>query len=62
MNEGRLPAAAALAGMVCDHPRLDECCEGCGHYTCPDCGLYWDEGAWGGGPFDDQLCEGWQES
>jgi hypothetical protein len=25
---------------------MTECCDGCGHFSCP-CGIYWDEGAEG---------------
>lgn len=35
----------------CTHPRMAECCPGCGHWSCPDCDLSWDQGAEGGGPF-----------
>lgn len=27
---------------TCEHKRMKECCKGCGHYHCPDCGLEWD--------------------
>jgi hypothetical protein len=30
-------------GATCAHPNMTECCEGCGHYSCPDCGLAWDD-------------------
>lgn len=39
------------AAWECDHAQMTECCEGCGHFSCP-CGIYWDEGAEGPGPFD----------
>ena len=35
------------AGAFCDHARMSECCEGCGHFSCP-CGINWDEGSEGG--------------
>lgn len=36
----------ALRGLACAHPRMRYCCPvPCGHLTCPDCGLAWDEGA-----------------
>ena len=31
-------------GAFCSHRRMQECCPGCGHFTCP-CGVSWDEGA-----------------
>lgn len=31
----------------CEHPRMAECHPGCGHWSCPDCGLSWDD--WGEG-------------
>jgi ribosomal protein L37AE/L43A len=31
-------------GATCEHPRMTECCPGCGHWHCPDCGLTYDEG------------------
>jgi hypothetical protein len=34
----------------CDHSAMTECCDGCGHFSCP-CGITWDEGS-EGGPFD----------
>ena len=24
----------------CDHSEMEECCEGCGHYSC-ECGIVW---------------------
>lgn len=36
-----------MTGLTCEHPRMVECCDGCGHFSCPDCGLYWDEEAEG---------------
>jgi hypothetical protein len=50
-----LDRRAELAGLSCDHLQFAECCDGCGHFSCPDCGLYWDDGADGGGPFADDL-------
>jgi len=38
-------------GAACDHAAMTECCDGCGHFSCP-CGVAWDEGAEGPGPFD----------
>lgn len=32
------------AGATCEHLKMDECCDGCGHWHCPDCGLAFDEG------------------
>lgn len=32
-------------GATCTHPRMRECHRGCGHYSCPDCGLEWDDHA-----------------
>ena len=34
-------------GWACDHRALRSHCHPnrCGHLLCPDCGLYWDEGA-----------------
>lgn len=31
---------------------MTECCDGCGHFSCP-CGVTWDESAEGPGPFED---------
>ena len=32
-------------GAYCDHRRMRDCCSGgSGHFVCPDCGLYWDDG------------------
>ena len=33
---------AVLRGLSCTHRRMEECCPGCGHLYCPDCGLEWD--------------------
>lgn len=38
---------AIPTGAECTHPHMTECHPGCGHFSCPDCGLYWDEGAEG---------------
>ena len=32
------------AGATCEHLKMRECCEGCGHWHCDDCGLSFDEG------------------
>ena len=32
------------AGATCEHPKMRECHEGCGHWSCSDCGLGFDEG------------------
>lgn len=37
-------ALVLLKGLSCTHPRMRECHPGCGHWTCPDCRLYWDDG------------------
>ena len=37
------------AAWECDHAQMTECCEGCGHFSCP-CGITWDEN-FEGGPF-----------
>jgi len=42
-----------VAAWECDHSQMRECCEGCGHFSCP-CGITWDEGA-EGGPFYDEV-------
>lgn len=34
------------SGATCDHSDMDECCEGCGHFSC-SCGLSWDDEAFG---------------
>lgn len=34
----------------CDHPNMKECHPGCGHWSCDDCGLNWDD--WGEGGVD----------
>lgn len=31
-----------LRGIECDHSKMEECHEGCGHYACV-CGISWDE-------------------
>lgn len=41
-----------IAAWECDHSQMRECCEGCGHFSCP-CGINWDEGA--EGHFDDEI-------
>lgn len=41
-------------GAICDHKAMTECCDGCGHFSCP-CGVNWDEGAEGPGPFDEDY-------
>ena len=51
----REPAAAALIGIACDHAAMTTCCDGCGHYSCADCGLSFDESGEGGGPFEEPL-------
>lgn len=33
-------------GAFCDHAAMVECCEGCGHFSCP-CGVEWDDGSEG---------------
>lgn len=47
--KGPVPTEAetTLAGMDCDHPKMDECHKGCGHWVCPDCGISFDDGAGG---------------
>ena len=40
------------AGALCEHPDMVECHEGCGHFSCPSCGLFWDEG---GSWFDEDI-------
>ena len=42
-----------VAAWECDHAQMRECCEGCGHFSCP-CGITWDESA-EGGPFRDDI-------
>ena len=34
-------------GATCEHPAMDYCCapRDCGHLQCPDCKLFFDEGA-----------------
>ena len=34
-----------LVDAFCTHPDVDECCPGCGHYSCHGCGLSWDDHA-----------------
>ena len=34
-----------LHGLDCTHPHMHECHPGCGHLSCPDCGLEWDDHA-----------------
>ena len=42
--------ARILRGITCNHRRMRECHEGCGHWSCPDCGVSFDD--WGeGSPF-----------
>ena len=35
--------------LNCEHKRMRVCCyikgRPCGHWKCPDCGLYWDDAA-----------------
>ena len=31
--------------VQCDHKRMKECHDKCGHWHCPDCDLSWDDGA-----------------
>lgn len=36
----------------CPHTEMKDHCKdragrGCGHYVCAQCGLFWDDGAWG---------------
>jgi hypothetical protein len=38
-----------LESLFCDHTQMAECCDGCGHFSCP-CGITWDEGF--EGPFE----------
>ena len=35
----------------CPHRRMRECHRGCGHWSCPDCGLGFDDMGEGGGPY-----------
>jgi hypothetical protein len=42
-----------LFALGCAHEAMTECCDGCGHFHCPDCGLSWDEAAEGSLPIDD---------
>ena len=47
---------------LCEHPNMVECHEGCGHYSCPDCGLSWDEGNhWFDEEMDPNDPEVWEE-
>lgn len=39
---------AVLRGVSCLHPRMRECHRGCGHWVCPDCGLFYDDAFDGG--------------
>ena len=34
-----------LLGITCSHPRMKECCKGCGHWHCPDCDVRFDDEA-----------------
>lgn len=43
----RRTLAIPPAGAFCDHASMVECCDGCGHFSCP-CGVDWDEGSEGG--------------
>lgn len=51
-SPGPGPEVISIAAWTCDHRKMRECCPGCGHYSCP-CGISWDEGAEGPGPFSD---------
>ena len=31
------------AGATCEHPEMEECHEGCRHWSCLECGLYFDD-------------------
>lgn len=40
-------------GVDCIHPKMKQCCDGCGHWSCPDCGLEYDMFS-GAGYFDEE--------
>ena len=49
----RAPLDTVLIGLTCEHVDMVECHPGCGHFSCPTCGLTWDEyaeGAFEGAP------------
>lgn len=48
MKRAARAVEAILRGITCLHPRMRECHRGCGHWLCPDCGLFYDE-IWDGG-------------
>lgn len=41
------PTQVILVGLSCLHVRMRECHPGCGHWSCPDCDLSWDDGGEG---------------
>jgi hypothetical protein len=42
----KVESEVTLRGLECAHVGMRYCCpQPCGHLVCPDCGLYWDEGA-----------------
>ena len=45
-NDVASERVARLAAIDCGHSAMTECCDGCGHFSCP-CGVSWDEGAEG---------------
>ncbi len=45
MRRALREALTLLRGLTCAHRRMRECHVGCGHWSCPDCGLDWDDGA-----------------
>lgn len=45
MKRALRAAMEVLRGISCVHRRMRECHPGCGHWSCPDCGLTWDDGA-----------------
>lgn len=47
------PLADLPNGAFCNHETMAECCEGCGHFHCPSCGLTWDEFAEGSWELED---------
>lgn len=46
-DQTRRVVAIPPLGAFCDHAKMTECCDGCGHFSCA-CGVAWDEESEGG--------------
>jgi hypothetical protein len=45
------PLKTVVTGITCDHKNMRTCCPNCGHWHCPDCGLYFDSFSESGPPY-----------